>query len=112
MRYVAAQHTRVAGIRNHTSQELEGCWVQLVNRGIDVDGRAAFLAVQPGALLIVAHGGSVGPLSLFWASGRRAADQRRGGRAAVGVGQDAIISSARVHGLPARGRGALEGKRV
>jgi hypothetical protein len=65
--------TTVAGIRHHTSQELEGCRVQLVNRSINVDGRAALLAVQPGALLIVAHGGSVGSLSSFSTGDRRAA---------------------------------------
>lgn len=42
--------------RSHTSEQLEGCWIELVDGGIDVYGRPAFLAVQPVRFPIIRHG--------------------------------------------------------
>jgi hypothetical protein len=40
----------------HTSQQLEGCWIELVDRGIDVYGGSALLTIQAMRFPIVGHG--------------------------------------------------------
>jgi hypothetical protein len=51
-----------------TCQQLEGCRVELINRGIDVYGCPAFLACQHWWLLVVCHVIIVDLLSCFWDS--------------------------------------------
>lgn len=38
-----------------TCQKLKGCWIELVDGGIDVEGRAALLAGQPFSFSVVGH---------------------------------------------------------
>jgi hypothetical protein len=104
----SVQHQSEIEKSKFTRQQLEGCWVELVDGGIDIYGCATFLACQPLRLLVVRHGVVI-DVATYFGGGRALLGVHRVNDAQFMVGDHLQVSG----GFPAASKvNVPRGKRV